>query len=129
MEHPAFRKRVPRCVREQGRGRRPDPLDQTITPILDTNGNISDFIATAPDVTDQVQTEAALPEPEPGMLLCTISDDGVGFDPSAIPPVVGERGFGLAGARDQITELGGTMQINSAPGAGTELVIGIPLEN
>jgi signal transduction histidine kinase len=64
----------------------------------------------------------------PGMLLCTIDDDGGGFDASAIPPEFGEPGFGLAGAHDQITALGGTMQINSAPGAGTKLVIRIPLE-
>jgi signal transduction histidine kinase len=62
------------------------------------------------------------------MLLCTIDDDGGGFDASAIPPEFGEPGFGLAGAHDQITALGGTMQINSAPGAGTKLVIRIPLE-
>ena len=64
----------------------------------------------------------------PGMLLCTVDDDGGGFDASAVAHGVGEPGFGLAGARDQITALGGTMQINSAPGAGTQLVISIPLE-
>jgi len=62
-----------------------------------------------------------------GTLLCTINDDGVGFDPSAIAHGLDERGFGLAGALDQITALGGTMQTNSAPGAGTELVISIPV--
>jgi len=64
----------------------------------------------------------------PRMLYCTIRDDGVGFGPSPMLPEVGERGFGLAGARDQITALGGTMAISSAPGAGTELTIIVPLE-
>ena len=63
----------------------------------------------------------------PGILLCTINDDGVGFDPSATPGGASEPGFGLAGARDQITALGGTLQTYSAPGAGTELVIRIPV--
>ena len=63
----------------------------------------------------------------PGMLLCTINDDGVGFDPSGTPPGVDERGFGLASARDQIAALGGTIKTNSAPGAGTELLISIPV--
>jgi signal transduction histidine kinase len=63
-----------------------------------------------------------------GILLCTINDDGVGFDPFAIASGPDERGFGLAGARDQITALGGTMEINSAPGTGTALVIAIPVE-
>jgi len=62
-----------------------------------------------------------------GMLVCTINDDGVGFNPSAIPSGVAERGFGVAGARDQITALGGTMETSSAPGAGTEIVIRIPI--
>src|SRR3954471_4842082 len=62
-----------------------------------------------------------------GILLCTINDDGVGFDPFAIASGLDERGFGLAGARDQITALGGTMEINSAPGTGTALVIAIPV--
>lgn len=64
----------------------------------------------------------------PGMLLCTIDDDGVGFDATSVLRGAGERGFGLAGACDQITALGGTMRINSGPGAGTDLVISIPLE-
>jgi signal transduction histidine kinase len=63
-----------------------------------------------------------------GMLLCTINDDGIGFDPSAIALDRDERGFGLAGARDQITALRGTMQTRSAPGAGTQLTISIPVE-
>jgi len=63
----------------------------------------------------------------PGMLFCTINDDGVGFDPSALPSGADEPGFGLAGARDQIAALGGTMRTISAPGAGTELLISIPV--
>jgi len=62
------------------------------------------------------------------VFYCTVRDDGVGFGPSEILAEVGEQGFGLAGARDQITALGGTMEIRSAPGAGTELTIIIPLE-
>jgi signal transduction histidine kinase len=62
------------------------------------------------------------------MFYCTVRDDGVGFGPSPMLPEVAEQGFGLAGARDQITALGGTMEIRSAPGAGTELTIVIPLE-
>ena len=64
----------------------------------------------------------------PGMVYCTVRDDGVGLGSSRMLPEVGEQGFGLAGARDQITALGGTMAISSTPGAGTELAIMIPLE-
>ena len=64
----------------------------------------------------------------PRMLYCTVSDDGVGLGAPQTLPEVGERGFGLASVRDQITALGGTMEISSAPGAGTQLTIIIPLE-
>jgi signal transduction histidine kinase len=44
-----------------------------------------------------------------------VSDDGVGFEPS----LRGGNGFGLPGMRERAERLGGTLQIESAPGAGT----------
>ena len=38
------------------------------------------------------------------------------------------RGLGLDGIRERLAPLGGAMEIRSRPGAGTELVIRIPLE-
>jgi signal transduction histidine kinase len=53
-----------------------------------------------------------------GAVELTVSDDGAGFDPSAVPP---ER----LGVRESIvarvTEIGGRASIVSAPGAGTEV--------
>lgn len=64
----------------------------------------------------------------PRTFLCSIADDGVGLEAVARPRSGGERGFGLAGARDQVAALGGTMSINSARGTGLELAIMIPLD-
>jgi signal transduction histidine kinase len=61
------------------------------------------------------------------VLHCGIDDDGVGFDLTALENRGGERGFGLVGMRDQIELLGGTFQIDSAPGRGTRLTMTIPL--
>jgi signal transduction histidine kinase len=62
-----------------------------------------------------------------GALHCRIDDDGVGFDMSALEQRTGERGFGLAGMREQIELLGGTFRVDSAPGHGTRLTMTIPL--
>ena len=61
---------------------------------------------------------------------CSIRDDGVGFDANAVVETSsnGERGFGLVGIRERLEALNGTLQINSAPGFGTEVLVTVPLE-
>ena len=56
------------------------------------------------------------------VLRLTVEDDGVGFDP-------GERegGVGLVGLRERADLVGGTLKIDSAPGAGTEIRLDLPL--
>jgi PAS domain S-box-containing protein len=65
---------------------------------------------------------------EPRRIHCTIQDDGVGFDAPALLARRGERGLGLVGIRDRLEALGGTFQVTSTPGRGTELLVTIPLE-
>jgi PAS domain S-box-containing protein len=67
-------------------------------------------------------------EQEPRTLRCIVKDDGIGFDACAVVARLGEHGLGLTGICDRIEALGGTFQINSAPGLGTELVIKLSLE-
>ena len=59
---------------------------------------------------------------------CTVYDDGVGFDASSAIAVDGERGLGLVGIRERLDSLRGTLDIKSASGKGTELLMLIPLE-
>ena len=49
-----------------------------------------------------------------------VEDDGVGFDPSQV-----QRGdhFGLLGMRERAEALGGSLTLESAPGAGTTVVV------
>jgi signal transduction histidine kinase len=50
-------------------------------------------------------------------VFCSVKDDGSGFDPSAQP-----EGFGLKQSiRGRIAELGGRVEVESAPGGGTEV--------
>ncbi len=61
-------------------------------------------------------------------VVCSVRDDGVGFDASAMLARKGNRGLGLLGIRERVAALGGTVQIHSAPGQGTEITITVPLE-
>jgi signal transduction histidine kinase len=60
---------------------------------------------------------------------CSIRDDGVGFDVSAVTAAHGERGLGHVGLRERLDSLHGTLLITSAPGQGAELLMYIPLES
>ncbi|TMQ63707.1 MAG: sensor histidine kinase [Candidatus Eisenbacteria bacterium] len=61
-------------------------------------------------------------------VVCCIRDNGCGFDPAAAALPGPRRGLGLAGIRERVTRLGGTMDIVSQPQSGAELWIRIPLE-
>lgn len=51
-------------------------------------------------------------------LEITVEDDGKGFDPSSIR-VTEAGGFGLLNVRERLAYIGGSLTIDSAPGAGT----------
>ena len=50
-------------------------------------------------------------------MLLEVEDDGVGFDPEA--PETRSRRLGLTSMEERAQRLGGTLEISSAPGAGT----------
>ena len=59
----------------------------------------------------------------PAALVVTVLDQGRGFDPTTQP-----EGMGLKESiRGRITESGGTVRIDTAPGAGTHIEITMPL--
>jgi len=57
-------------------------------------------------------------------ILCSVTDDGCGFDPDESPGIL-QGHFGLQGVRERIAQLGGTFTIESAPGKGTKATIRI----
>ena len=65
---------------------------------------------------------------EPQAIGCSVADDGVGFDAATVLAPAGRHGLGLAGIRERLDPIGGTLQVTSAPGAGTRLSVSVPLE-
>ena len=57
-----------------------------------------------------------------GQLLCSVSDDGCGFDPDTAPGVL-QGHFGLQGIQERVNEIGGTFEIKSTLAKGTKAVI------
>jgi signal transduction histidine kinase len=62
-----------------------------------------------------------------GLAVALIEDDGRGFDPEA----AGEAGqrLGLLGMRERVALVGGALQVESSPGAGTTVRARIPLSH
>jgi signal transduction histidine kinase len=55
-----------------------------------------------------------------GAVSVHVEDDGVGFDPATA------HGVGLAGLRDRAAEVGGSVDVASAPGRGTRVTVRVP---
>jgi signal transduction histidine kinase len=60
-------------------------------------------------------------------IVCRIKDNGVGFDVAETLNRRGSSCLGLMGIRERAESLGGTVSLKSAPGAGTELTVRLPL--
>lgn len=60
-----------------------------------------------------------------GAVVLSVSDDGVGFDPAA--PGLRARRLGLTSMEERARSLGGTLSIESRPGAGTTIRLELPL--
>ena len=69
-----------------------------------------------------------------GRLVITVRDEGKGFDFAAIDPADSAPGsvsskFGLFSIRERMRALGGSFEIESAPGKGTTATLILPLSN
>jgi len=58
------------------------------------------------------------------LLHLVVKDNGIGF--TNLKPR-GRRGFGLLGIRERLSQINGSLKINSQPGKGTELIVSIPV--
>jgi signal transduction histidine kinase len=58
------------------------------------------------------------------LVTLDVRDDGVGFDPAAVP--AGGDGFGLTVMRQRVARVAGTLEVESTPGEGTAISAAVP---
>jgi signal transduction histidine kinase len=59
-----------------------------------------------------------------------VQDNGTGFDPGAAAGGAElQNGYGLVALRERVTQLGGRLEVESAPGEGATVVISLPMLN
>jgi signal transduction histidine kinase len=58
---------------------------------------------------------------QPEKILLTIADDGHGFEARQV------RGLGLLGMEERVTHLGGSFEVNSQTGQGTQVKVELPI--
>lgn len=62
------------------------------------------------------------------VVRCSIRDNGIGLHKASEFSSGVDRGFGLIGIRERVGVLRGTLEVNSSPGNGTELIVTVPSE-
>ncbi len=58
------------------------------------------------------------------VIVLAVTDDGRGFDASAAPAT---GHYGLANLRERAAAIGGRLEVDSRPGAGTRIIVRLPL--
>lgn len=61
-----------------------------------------------------------------GQVLVTVADEGRGFDVAGRPVDRTVGGFGLSSLRERLEMLGGQIRVESRPGRGTRVILGVP---
>jgi signal transduction histidine kinase len=64
-----------------------------------------------------------------GKVVVAVEDNGVGFDVARVMSYGGQQfGYGLFSIREQMQNIGGTMEVNSTKGAGTKVVLKVAVD-
>jgi signal transduction histidine kinase len=111
----ARRSQVPVELDVRAQARLPDPIEVAAYYVVSETLTNADKHAHASVV--RVEAEAV-----DGILRLDVRDDGVGGADSS-------RGSGLAGLRDRVEALGGTLTVRSTLDAGTSVQVALPLQS
>jgi signal transduction histidine kinase len=102
-----------------------DPLDGELRPFLyDAARKLLDNVASHSQCR---QARVAIGRPDPRHVQLTVSDEGVGFAPNLCGDVPGGS-FGLFCIAEEAELLGGHLEVHSAPGRGTRVVLTVPAD-
>ena len=111
----ARRSRVPVRVYEHSLSRHAEPVEITVYfCCVECLQNAAKHAGPGSSVT------VTLGESDAGVEFC-VEDDGAGFDPATV-----DRGSGLTNLADRVAAVGGTLHIESSPGAGTRVTGRVP---
>lgn len=99
-------------------------LDESMYRIIQESLNNAVKHAHTQNVSIQIEYDTS------NMICFSITDDGMGFDPDAIETADSRQGngMGMKTMRERAESLGGSLRIESAPGAGTTIKVLIPLK-
>jgi len=64
-------------------------------------------------------------ETTPQVVCLTIADDGCGFDPTAFHQPAKDHGWGLMVMRERAAAVGAQLDVESAPGCGTRVIVSL----
>jgi signal transduction histidine kinase len=107
---------IPVQVHGDGVGRHPRDIEAAIYfSVLEALQNTAKY-AEASSATVTIRERG-------GALTFEVCDDGRGFDESTV-----SRGAGLTGIADRLDTVGGTVEVESAPGQGTRITGTVPIE-
>ncbi len=75
------------------------------------------------------RARVTLRRPTPGRVRLEVADEGRGFDPSTFSQNAAGPGeqVGLSSMRERVALLGGMLELESEPGAGTTVIAEVPL--
>lgn len=88
-------------------------------------GAAREFLANVAQHGRASRVSVTLAEEDGGVSLVT-RDDGTGFDPATVGDSVASGHIGLLSQRERIEAGGGRLEIDSTPGAGTEVRVWLP---
>jgi signal transduction histidine kinase len=98
----------------------PEPADEVIGHLL---AIASESLSNVVRHSRASRATLELTERSAGTTELTIEDNGIGFDPDGVVKL-GHQG--LANTRERAAKIGGTVAIDSHPGAGTRILVRIP---
>jgi len=114
MKAQARKATVPVSVKADGIGRYPAEVEATVYfCCLEALQNVQKYAGASAATVSLEQRN--------GQLCFAVQDDGSGFEPAVTP-----KGAGLTNLADRLDALGGTLLIESRPGAGTRLTGSVP---
>jgi signal transduction histidine kinase len=103
-------------VEPDGIGRYAQEVEATVYfCVLEALNNVAKYAEASHTLVSLSQTETGL--------SFSVADDGRGFDPRAA-----DAGSGLQGMADRVEAIGGSIRLQSSPGAGTSVSGSVPTE-